>query len=595
MFKYTLPLLLTLVILRSANAGPFNLQSCTEDEDCLPGAECLGILDSGELDWYCDEDSGGCYCASDDSVFSCENSDTCAVGDFCGKLSPTATVSYCISCQLKTTLQIDIPSGVCPTVIPTSKPQTDEEEGSTFLEECSEESDNECHSDLDCITESNGGETLICDYNPFFSCVCVTNREGRRCESSDTCPVNERCVKLYQSSKTGYCVPCNSTSNRVDPTPILLDGESQPCPVPSPSSEFPASTDEESHYLQGCSYREDRECKDWLTCMTETNEGDYFSCGFDYFAKGCTCLYTEDTCENSETCSLGTHCVKLFNNSKTSFCVDCASTKESIRIPTPINKTGPSAECAPKITYKDPQGDAFPTYLQTCSGIFDCSGLNDCYNLRNDGTLQDCDLTPCFCLRIRDQCNRDSDCDSGYGCFRLLPNSITSFCIPCSDTGNRDPLPYPADSGNRCNVDQEVIAKPTNPSSSSDSTTTPTSDSGNPSDAVCIGAHALAHLPKEDLLFREHFRAFVLCDLHENCATPGHIIAFEEKAMMMKTYCQLRTISCRKVMMHVNSVKISRGRKIPSFSTNFQYTTYAARYETSFEELIMTLLIRMGL
>lgn len=115
-------------------------------------------------------------------------------------------------------------------------------------------------------------------------------------------------------------------------------------------------------------------------------------------------------------------------------------------------------------------------------------------------------------------------------------------------------------------------------------------------DPVCVDAVALMkHLTIDDLVFEKHRRAAVLCDANGNCATPGHMIHFEGRAMMMKSYCELDSSSCSRTVKLVNSPKFRRGLKIPSHTDGFSFTTFAARYETRAEEHVLKTLIHAGL
>ena len=114
-----------------------------------------------------------------------------------------------------------------------------------------------------------------------------------------------------------------------------------------------------------------------------------------------------------------------------------------------------------------------------------------------------------------------------------------------------------------------------------------------PEPAVCIAIHALSHLSQDQLVFSKHRFANVLCDEMNNCATPGHIVHYKSRPMMMKNYCNI--VACKNEVMRVNSPKWSKAFRVPSNSNELQFTAYAARFETRTEERLMKLAVHMGL
>lgn len=110
---------------------------------------------------------------------------------------------------------------------------------------------------------------------------------------------------------------------------------------------------------------------------------------------------------------------------------------------------------------------------------------------------------------------------------------------------------------------------------------------------VCIDAEALRHLDARDLVFTKPSIARVLCDSNRSCSTPGHVVVFTGKAMMMKTYCEM--VGCTEERMHVNSPRLSRRVRIPSNTRQLEYTGFAARYGTRAEEAFLATAVRIGL
>lgn len=110
---------------------------------------------------------------------------------------------------------------------------------------------------------------------------------------------------------------------------------------------------------------------------------------------------------------------------------------------------------------------------------------------------------------------------------------------------------------------------------------------------ICIDAEALSHLPAHELVFDEHRRTAVLCDRNGSCATPGHVVVYQQRPMLMKSYCDM-VATCKRTVKFVNSPKFKRALRISSRTDDLHYTALAARYETRAEELVLTTILRMG-
>lgn len=114
------------------------------------------------------------------------------------------------------------------------------------------------------------------------------------------------------------------------------------------------------------------------------------------------------------------------------------------------------------------------------------------------------------------------------------------------------------------------------------------------STAPCIAVSALSDFEAHKLVFSEHVRAGVLCDNWGSCATPGHIVVHQSKAMMMRTYCANVSGGCSRRVMLVNSPRIAIGLKVKSTSPDLHYTALSAQYETAVEEFVLSVIVRGG-
>lgn len=138
----------------------------------------------------------------------------------------------------------------------------------------------------------------------------------------------------------------------------------------------------------------------------------------------------------------------------------------------------------------------------------------------------------------------------------------------------------------------------TDSSSDTDSPDVVTSTSSpNDNDPVCIDANALAHLSFPDLVYSSHRRASVLCDTFGSCATPGHVVVYNERVMTMRMYCGVTMEGCRSRVKFVNSprMRVKEGRvRVESKSPGLEYTVLAAKYETRLEMSVLRLVVGIG-
>lgn len=118
---------------------------------------------------------------------------------------------------------------------------------------------------------------------------------------------------------------------------------------------------------------------------------------------------------------------------------------------------------------------------------------------------------------------------------------------------------------------------------------------------VCVAVSSLVqHLSVQDMVFDSHRTASVLCDEKENCATPGHIVEYRGRLMMMKTYCEViqkeskMSKACVRRVRWVNSPRMKMGLRIPSKHDELSFTAVAARFGTKAEERLFQTLTRFG-
>ena len=195
---------------------------------------------------------------------------------------------------------------------------------------------------------------------------------------------------------------------------------------------------------------------------------------------------------------------------------------------------------------------------------------------------------------------KDEDCLPGEVCtvlqdqiVQILGIGIAARCMSLAVMNRRrpflvvytDPSPSPSPS-------ISIVPTP----SVSPSKTASESSSG-----VCIDAQVLLHIEEASLVYPRDSqpRASVLCDQNGSCATPGHMVTWNGRPMIMRRYCsEVTEVQCIGKVMHVNSPKMSlsktAGRRIGSKTGGLLFTSLAARYETLIEEKMLGVLVRLG-
>lgn len=240
-----------------------------------------------------------------------------------------------------------------------------------------------------------------------------------------------------------------------------------------------------------------------------------------------------------------------------------------------------------------------PTYDQ--SFFEPCSPTNASYVCKNDLDCLSMEVEYNSYYRLR-PCTVSKMSSHTLGCFCQRPSTIVNGisckkskeCYPGLRCGKPSWLFDPICVS--CQANSSVIEFTDNGKSfCADSALASETDGLFPGAPPCIAVDALLHFKQDELVFSEHIRTTVLCDVHRNCATAGHMVMHKSTPMMMKTYCAQRGIECRYRTKFVNSPRMKMGIRIPSFSNNFIYTAFAARHESLIEEYVLSAIIRANL
>lgn len=112
---------------------------------------------------------------------------------------------------------------------------------------------------------------------------------------------------------------------------------------------------------------------------------------------------------------------------------------------------------------------------------------------------------------------------------------------------------------------------------------------------VCISVDMLSGHPQSSLVYATHRRAAVLCDQFRNCATPAHIVLFDDVPLSMSEYCAQSDVACDARVALVNSPKMKVGLRIASRSRRLRFSALAATKETWLEVRLLKLVVAAGI
>ncbi|PXF42540.1 hypothetical protein BWQ96_07702 [Gracilariopsis chorda] len=276
---------------------------------------------------------------------------------------------------------------------------------------------------------------------------------------------------------------------------------------------------------------------------------------------------------------------------------DCTPNLQCISINSSTDCSQTSSYCA-----------CLPQTIQqaTCNSSSDCSETETCIPVpgRVSSVIKFPDVSVCVHNSQMDfvdltPCSSVAGCPSHATCVTIL---FFSFCAASSSAEppiTQSPAPEPS-------LEPEIpdstpVAAPLHLEQDSPKQTEDGRDQEQREDQpddidgvpVCIAAKSLQHLPENMLLYSKHIPARVLCDAQQSCATPGHMVLYNGRPMMMRTYCQL--VQCRSAVMPVNSVRYQWRWRLDSHTHGLSFLAFAARYQTRVEEHMLRTAVRVGL
>lgn len=246
--------------------------------------------------------------------------------------------------------------------------------------------------------------------------------------------------------------------------------------------------------------------------------------------------------------------------------------------------------------------------MDSCDKSEECKGDRDCISYWDIPLWFECfKARPCVCLPNQlPLCSSSEDCGAGEKCVISVLISDSPICIAESfaetfagstEYFGNGPIPGATNSSENTGDASPEDASP-EPSPSGEDADIAESSSEPSSEPLlqtetCVDSSALQHLRRDELVFEKDVWSEVLCDEGDSCATAGHIVLHHGKAMMMKSYCEV--VGCKKKRMFVNSPRYTVGCRISSRTDGLQYSSFAARYETRGEEMLMAVAIHSGL
>lgn len=171
--------------------------------------------------------------------------------------------------------------------------------------------------------------------------------------------------------------------------------------------------------------------------------------------------------------------------------------------------------------------------------------------------------------------------------------SQSSSPLPSDSSSPSPAAPAPA-SGSEEEGNSSASSSTTPGATPGSGSTVQNSGDNSPSDS-CFDAHAMQHMSMSQLVFPSHRLAGVLCDAYGSCATPSHMVIYQNLPMTMLRYCSMVHGRCSKRVIHVNSPRYLRALRVESSTPELYYTAFAAKYGTAFEERALRMAVRAGL
>lgn len=582
-------------------AGDFCSPSmpCHEDYKCISDVE-------GQF-FECNWESTRCTCGKISSNSSPElntfDPQPCAVDDNCRDkereicaMFTKTNQTFCVSCDVAR-LQHDIvpisESNKCddPNFVQRPEPMSYiEGPNGRTMDRCL--NDQHCTGNRKCLTRGGNDNVnfINCENRRGDLCYCRPDTLTS-CSTGSDCDKGESCITLTGTPPpffvTRQCVS-NALFDALSSRQHEVIGDRT-----RPSRKGPGLTDDKCKFDWDCSFP--RRC---------THVADVY--GRCAGRSNCKCKpLVNPECSSNEDCTEGEQCVTAVDASFKPFCQSKTasipyffqisdSRLEKVADPTPI-----------------PSGSSYRLIGDPCLTSDDCEYPRQCYHHldtplaspspgsqtrcdKSGGKLRNCICNSAFGTEGRN-CTTTADCKDNREICTLYEDQVPGGKIQrvCmsrlafdadTDSGMQQRIefgppqsiqPSPSPS-NTPEIDESPEAKPTD------------------EPAPCIDVKLLKNYRQSDLVYRKHLRSAVLCDEHGSCATPGHMVVYDNTPMSMKSYCA-KHARCSKRTAWVNNPRMMKtGIRVWSETTGLEMTVFSARYESWAEETILRQIIRLG-
>lgn len=317
------------------------------------------------------------------------------------------------------------------------------------------------------------------------------------------------------------------------------------------------------------------QCTRGATCATvrvEDGEGELLECTESSFSLLCICFPNDSAarCRQSSDCREGEMCSnQIQGGEQMGRCMSRSLAAWAAGINTAIEITEPGMKPSTDEGL-ELLNDGYTGY--PCRSASECAGSRVCYSIFSESEDSRCsnERHNLFCLCTRPE---------------LVPKECTG-----NDCGDGEMC------GNEVDVEQRVdrslcISKAMGERLAD-------RINGRAKDEVCVAVHHLEDLSQEELVYKHHRLASVLCDRQGSCATPGHIVLHNGRSMRMSSYCSMvlgADDGCVSQTMYVNSVRYTRGRVVQSQTEGLLFTVFAARFDSRAEEAVLGMALRLGM
>lgn len=574
---------------------------CSPSMPCDSDYTCISDVEGSFFE--CGWESIRCVCGKLSTAIAnsfdrqpCEVDEQCKEREICALFSKHNS-KFCVSCDFMKESHDVIPlnssaSSKCQAVHFERRPQPKsyvEGPNGRTMDRCL--NNLQCTGGRKCVTEEyliNGTKALVrCANQRGALCYCRPSA-FIKCKTGRDCDVGESCITLNPIRGEGnYGIDENCVANSFFDILSSKDYDVVGIRTRSPN-DGPGLTNDQCKFDWDCALQ--RRC---------THLSDVF--GGCAGRANCKCKpLVNPSCTSQDDCIDGETCVTVVGASFDPYCMSSTAARSdpfifSIGDP----ELAQDAEVTPI-----PAGTSAGLTGDNCLTSSQCVAPRKCYHRFDLPVVTDttrCDngnVRNCVCMLPLDQtgynCTTTADCkDDGEICTILkdeVPNGrARRRCMSrlAYDSDTAMGIQYRIEYG----INGVIIDKTT--SSGSGGNGTDDSNTSSEDEAPCVDVKLLRHFKTEDLVYPQHLRASVLCDEHGSCATPGHMVTFQNKPMAMKSYC-VKHATCSKRLAWVNNPRMKTGLRMESNTKDLQLTVLSARYESWGEETILRHIIHLG-